>query len=282
MDEELEQSAASPSAVTPHPDEAAGYAAEPCGKVDSLTTAVHKELSCIECGSNTSSAVREQVPEELLRQLVGILGAAAEVQNAQADGVKAAVGPGRLCGPSSHSVGRFEHAHVSSDKGSGLTFVCEKQPLRRHLHMYRTRFRIPNASIDTMRTYMLNDHIVRNSNPGMLSYVRLSDPSVPAGLGRGLDAAASADRSVATDSGFMYSKIKFPVIGARQYVACRRVWHQPAGQGFYIVSTACQQPAILAQAKALDDAQGLGEKAWSTDFWAGYVVRCVNIAASTL
>lgn len=279
MDEEVEQSAASPEVAAPERChvESAGPTSVLTAKIDSRMAAVHKEVLGVVCGGNTSAAVRKQVPEQLLVQLVGMMGAAAEIQTAQAEGVRAAVGPGTLCGSSTHAVGRFEQVQESVDKGSGLVFTCEKQPLRKHLHMYRTRFRIPNASIDTMQTYMLNDHIVRNSNASILSYVRLADPSLA------VDGAVNmaADLDSATDSGFMYSKIKFPVIGARQYVACRRVWHRASGEGFYIVSNACQQPSLVAQAKALEDAKGLGDKAWTTDFWAGYVVRYAKLPSQS-
>ena len=279
MDEEVEQSAASFNGA---PDTAAHeLPPQPPApsKAELLTSAVREELAGVTCGCNTSPAIREQVPEEFLEQLIGLMGAAPEIQTAQAEGVIAAVGPGRLCGSSKHAEGRvFQHAHVTADPETGLTFMCEKRPLRSHLHMYRTRFRIPDASIDTLQTFMLNDHVIRNSNPSMLSYVRLEDPSLEADSGPNMPAALHAGQDLATDSGFTYSKINFPVINARQYCTARRVWHRPAGEGFYNINVQCKLPEFTSQAMALDDAKGLlADKHWSTSFFTAQVVRCAPL-----
>lgn len=277
-EEELRQSVSGCSPVEEQSVESALASQNSNNGLELLGAFVKAEISGLSQGRNTSTAIQDAVPDKLLSQLIAILGNAPQNRAAQAASVQAATGAGMLCGNSDKGQGQpFEAVHTQSDKATGMIFKCERRPLRKNLYMWRTSFRIPNASIDTMQTYMLNDQIVRSSNAGMLAYVRLEDESLAATTSPGIHESVFDDKS-ATDSGFMYSKIKFPLIGARQYVSCRRVWHRTGGDGFYIVSTACQQPGIVSQAKALHCAKGLGDKAWSTDFWAGYMVRCDTIA----
>ena len=193
MDEDVEQSANSfPGEVvdTQPPPETAlpcAHTVDPtsppepaslCEKTDSLASAIQAEIAGVVCGLNTTPAVCEQIPDSLLVQLVGLLGTSPEIQGGHAEAVMAAVGPERLCGFSQHEASRFQCPQEFADKATGLTFVCDKMILRKHLHMYRTRFRIPNSSVDTVQTFMLNDHVVRDSNASMLSYVRLEDLSL--------------------------------------------------------------------------------------------------------
>ncbi|KAG1671128.1 hypothetical protein FOA52_005380 [Chlamydomonas sp. UWO 241] len=207
--------------------------------------------------------VKKVVTEQHLLQFGMMIGESSAELAIGMQGAPGAVGPagGSLYGPADSAyAGGWER--IVEEHKEGVHYWVDRRPLRRGLHMYKSRTVYERCTPQQMVAFNFGTtEVKRDWDDSVVKLHPLPPPCL-------LDMPESQlETATHGQSAFVYARSRFPPpMAQREYIYARRVWYKVDDGGCYCISRACAHPAPPPSGCRTQRIE---------DFINGYVIRGV-------